>query len=134
MKDFTTSFLHVLLLRLLFEFSQPTITTARLCSPFHRVCDVWSMGIKWLSETGVTTIVEMDEMFQSLSLAMSSLDRTDPKYLELAHSVLAVIKKACQEFCPHIEFFEIISCPEVSSNHSPCPRLPQPLWGELNTT
>ena len=115
---FTTRFLHVLLLRLLFEFSQPTITTAHLCSPFHRGCDVWSMGIKWLSETGVTTIVEMDEMFQSLSLAMSSPDRRDPKYLDLAHTVLAVIKKACEDFCPRVEFFEIISCPEVSSNHS----------------
>ena len=82
-------------------------------------CDVWSRGVKWLSETGVTIIVEMDEMFQSLSMAMSSPDRTDPKYLELAHSVLAVLKKTCQEFCPHVEVIEIISCPpEASSDHS----------------
>ena len=116
---FTTRFLHVLLRRLPFDYALPLTPTSPLDAPFDRGCDVWRRGIKWLSETGVTTIVEMDEMFQSLSLAMSSPDRTDPKYLELAHSVLAVIKKACQEFCPHVEVLEIVSCPpEASSDHS----------------
>ena len=116
---YTTRFLHVLLRRLPFEFALPLTPTSPLDAPFDHGCDVWSRGIKWLSKTGVTTIVEMDEMLQSLSLAMSSPDRTDPKYLELAHSVLAVIKKACQEFCPHVEVLEIVSCPpEASSDHS----------------
>ena len=67
----------------------------------------------------MTTIVEMNDTFQSLSLAMSTADRTDPKYLELASAVLAVVKKACQEFCPHLEVLEVISCPsEASSDHS----------------
>ena len=115
---YTTRFLHVLLRRLPFEFALPLTPTSPLDAPFDHGCDVWRRGIKWLSKTGVTTIVEMDEMFQSLSLAMSSPDRTDPKYLELAHAVLAVIKKACQEFCPHVEVLEIISCPpEASSDH-----------------
>ena len=61
-------------------------------------------------------MVEMSEMLQSLSLAT---DRTDPKNLELAHRVLAVIKKACEEFCPHVELLDVISCPpETSSDHS----------------
>ena len=116
---YTTRFLHVLLRRLPFEFALPLTPTSPLDAPFDCGCDVWRRGIKWLSKTGVTTIVEMDEMFQSLSLAMSSPDRTDPKYLELAHSVLAVIKKACQEFCPHVDVLEIVSCPpEASSDHS----------------
>ena len=73
----------------------------------------------WLSETGVATIVEMSETFQSLSLAMSSPDRRSHKYVKLAHAVLAVIKTVCQEFCPHLEVVELISCPpEASSDHS----------------
>ena len=116
---YTTRFLHVLLRRLPFEFALPLTPTSPLDAPFDRGCDVWRRGIKWLSTTGVTTVVEMDEMFQSLSLAMSSPDRTDPKYLELAHSVLSVIKKACQEFCPHVEVLERVFCPpETSSDHS----------------
>ena len=116
---FTTRCLHVLLRRLPSEFALPAVQTTPLHAHLIPSCNVWSRGIKWLSETGVTTIVEMSETFQSLSLAMSSHDKTDPKYLELALSVLAVIKKACQEFCPHLEVLEVISCPpEASSDHS----------------
>ena len=116
---FTPRFLHVLLHRLLFELVLLPIQATSLQSHFNRRCDVWIRGVKWLSETGVTTIVEMSEIFQSLSLVMSFPDRTDPKYLELTHHVLAVIKKACQEFCPHVEVLEIISCPpEASSDNS----------------
>eukprot|EP00731_Ephydatia_muelleri_P014321 Em0008g41a len=116
---FTPRFLHVLLHRLPFEFAFPTVQATPLHSHLNRRCDVWSRGVKWLSETGVTTIVEIDKMFQSFSMAMSSPDRTDPKYLELAHSVLAVIKRACHEFCPHVEVLDVISCPpEASSDHS----------------
>ena len=115
---FTPRFLHVLLRRLPFEFALPTAQATPLHSQLNRRCDVWSRGIKWLSKTGVATIVEMSETFQSLSMAMFSPDRTDPKYLELAHRVLAVIKKACEEFCPHVEVLDVISCPpEASSDH-----------------
>ena len=102
-----------------FMFTPPAAQTTPLLSVCNRSCELWSKGIKWLSETGVTTIVEMSETFQSLSLTMSSPDKADPKYLELAHSVLAVIKKTCQEFCPDLEVLEVISCPpEASSDHS----------------
>ena len=115
---FTPRFLHVLLRRLPFEFALPTIQATPLQSHLNRHCDVWCRGVKWQSETGVTTMIEMSEMFQSLSLAMSFPDRRDPKYLELAHRVLAVINKACQEFCPHVEILDVISCPpEASSDH-----------------
>ena len=116
---FTPRCFHVLLCRLPFEFALPTVQATPLHPHLSRSCEVWSRGIKWLSETGVTCIVEMSEMFQSLSLAMSAPDCTDPNYLELAKSVLAMIKKACQEFCPYVEVLEIISCPpEASSDHT----------------
>ena len=113
---FTPRFLHVLLRRLPTEFALPALQASSLHSHCRYYCDVWSRGIKWLSEAGVTTIVEMNETFQSLSMAMSTADRTDPKYLELARAVLAVVKKACQEFCPHLEVLEVISCPPEASS------------------
>ncbi|KAL5473631.1 hypothetical protein EMCRGX_G028135 [Ephydatia muelleri] len=116
---FTTRCLHVLLRRLPSEFALPAVLATPLHSHRTPSCDVWSRGIKWLSETGVTTIVEMSESFQSLSLAMSSHDKTDHKYLQLVHSVLTVNKNTCAEFCPHLEVLEVISCPpEASSDHS----------------
>ena len=115
----TPRFLHVLLRRLPFEFGLPSVQTTTLQPHITRRCDVWSRGITWHSETGVATIVEMEEMFQSISMTISSADRYDAKYRELAHSVLSVIKKVCLEFCPHVEVSEIISCPpEAISDHS----------------
>ena len=114
---FTPRFHHVLLHRLPLEFALPDSQTTS--QPLNRLCDVWSRGIKWLSETGVTTIVEMSESFQAISLTMSSPNKESPKYLELAHSVPKVIKKACQEFCPYLEVLEVVSCPpDCSSDHS----------------
>ena len=117
---FTPRFHHVLLHRLPLEFAQPAAQTTSLHSqPLNRLCDVWSRGIKWLNETGVTTIVEMSESFQAISLSMFSQNKTCPKYLALAHSVREVIKKARQEFCPYLEVLEVVSCPpECSSDHS----------------
>ena len=118
---FTPRFHHVLLHRLPLEFALPEAQTTPLHSQptLNRLCDVWSRGIKWLSETGVTTIVEMSVSFQAISLTMFSPNKTSPKYLELAHSVREVIKKARQEFCPYLEVLEVVSCPpECNSDHS----------------
>ena len=104
----TPRFLHVLLRRLPFEFA---LLKAQTNCHLNRRCDVWSRGMKWLSETGVATIVEMSESFQSISVTTSYLDRKHPKYLELAHSVISFIKEAQLGFCPHVEVLEVISCP-----------------------
>ena len=113
---FTPRFLHVLLRRLPFEFA---LLKAQAHSHLNRRCDVWSRGMKWLSETGVTTIVEMSESFQSISMTTSHLNRKHRKYLVLAQSVLSFIKEAHQGFCPHVEVLEVISCPPESvSDHS----------------
>ena len=113
---FTPHFHHVILHRLPLEFALPAAQTTSLQShPFNRHCDVWSGGIMWLSETGVTTIFDMSQTFQSISLTMSSPNKTDPKYLELARLVHEVIKKAHQEFCPHLEVLEVVSSPPVDT-------------------
>ena len=114
---FTPRFHHVLLHRLPLEFALPDSKTTS--QPLNRLCDVWSRGIKWLSEAGVTTIVEMSESFQAISLTMSSPNKASFKYIELSYSVREVIKKARQEFCPYLEVLEVVSCPpECSSDHS----------------
>ena len=115
---FTPRFHHVLLHRLPIEFALPEAQTTSLHSqPLNRLCDVWSRGIKWLSETGVTIVVEMSELFQAISLTMFSPNKASSKYmyLELAHSVHEVITKTCQEFCPYLEVLEVVSCPPECS-------------------
>ena len=114
---FTPRFHHVLLYRLPVQFALPAAQITSFHSHlFHRRCDVWSRGLMWLSETGVATVVEISESFQSISITISFTNKRDPKYLELAHSVREVIKKTRQEFCPHLEVLEVVSCPPVDSS------------------
>eukprot|EP00731_Ephydatia_muelleri_P005831 Em0003g79a len=114
---FTPRFHHVLLYRLPIQFALPAAQTTSIHShPFNRRCHVWKWGLMWLSETGVTTMVEMSESFQTISLTISFPNKTDPKYLQLAHSVREVITKTRQEFCPHLEVLEVVSCPPVDSS------------------
>ena len=116
---FIPRFLHVLLCRLLSDLALPIELVKTLYPGFSHSWDVWCRGIKCLSEARGVTIVEMDEMFKSVSMAISSPDKKDLKYPKLAQSVISVIKTTCQEFCPHVDVLEIISCPpEATSDHS----------------
>ena len=122
---FSTYFFYVLLRRLVFEFMVPSLQTTHLHSYLSCCSEVWSLGMRWHSESaGVTTIVEMSDTLQSISLAVSSHDRTDPKYLQLLHAVHSVVKKAYQEFCPHTEVVELISCPSAVNSDHPRVELP----------
>ena len=95
---FTPRFHHVLLYRLPIQFALPA---AQIYSHhFNRRCDVWSRGLMWLSETGVTTMVEMSESFQSISLTISFPNKTDPKYLELHTRSVKSLKRPARSFVP----------------------------------
>ena len=103
---FTPRFHDVLLHRLTLQFPLPAVQATSSLSP---QCEVWKNGIKWLSGSGVTTIVEMDGIpFQSLSLAMSF---PHPKCHNLFHLVLNTIKAAFNEFCPYLDAVELVSFP-----------------------
>ena len=103
---FTPRFHDVLLHRLTLQFPLPAVQAT---SGVSRRCEVWKNGIKWLSGSGVTTIVEMDGIpFQSLSLAMSF---PHPKCHNLFHLVLHTIKTAVNEFCPYLDAVELVSFP-----------------------
>ena len=99
---YTVRFLHVLILRLAEKFPSPECMKD---PDFHRIsrqCEVWSMGISWNNELGVTTIFEMDESLQCLSLTINSSNKNNQRYLHLIQSVIEVIKSACREFCPFV--------------------------------
>ena len=116
---FTPRFHDVLLHRLTLQFPLPAVQATSSLSP---QCEVWKNGIKWLSGSGVTTIVEMDGIpFQSLSLAMSF---PDPMYRDQFHMVLNTIKAAFVEFCPYLDAVELVSFPSEASSKSSA-ELPQ---------
>ena len=70
---------------------------------FSRRCTVWSTGIAWLDELGIRFIVEMDKSLQCLSFIVSAeKHKNNSQYPEQHKSVLDLIKKTCEDFCPSV--------------------------------
>ena len=116
---FSPRCLHVITSRLADGFALPTVKRSLVpgLDKYNRSCDVWSKGISWMNNEGVTTIVEMMDDFRCLSCTVTTSDESNPQY---TLSVIQDIKKACDEFCPSVSVVELITCPpEATSDHTP---------------
>ena len=111
---------HVLTSRLADCFALPTAAQHSIIPEldmYNRRCDVWSKGVMWMNEEGMTTVVEMKDDFRCLSCTISTSNVNSPTYLQ---SVIKVIKETCSEFCPSVSLVELITCPpEATSDHTP---------------
>ena len=117
-KFLTTRFLHVLLLRLAFAYA----LTPQLChfpiddlNPkflellkegpvLKKNCSVWKSGIRWLSSSGVETIVEVREQMKVVAILMRcpTDKHLECECAELRSSVIGKILSIQQEFCPAV--------------------------------
>eukprot|EP00731_Ephydatia_muelleri_P018669 Em0011g709a len=81
-----------------------------LCNPqlksLNRQCIVWSTGMCWNSEHGVTILFDVVEQFRSLYVAVSF---PGPQYQEL--TVLHDIRKTFNQFCSSIDVEELVIDP-----------------------
>ena len=103
---FHNRFLHVLMLTLI----NTCDGTEALCNPqlksLNRQCIVWSTGMCWNSEHGVTILFDVVEQFRSLYVAVSF---PGPQYQEL--TVLHDIRKTFSQFCSSIDVEELVIDP-----------------------
>ncbi|KAL5486760.1 hypothetical protein EMCRGX_G019281 [Ephydatia muelleri] len=103
---FHNRFLHVLMLTLI----NTCDGTEALCNPqlksLNRQCIVWSTGMCWNSEHGVTILFDVVEQFRSLYVAVSF---PGPQYQEL--TVLHDIRKTFNQFCSSIDVEELVIDP-----------------------
>ena len=115
-KFLTTRFLHVLLLRLAFAYAP----TPQLCHfpkadldphefpqndpVLRKRCSVWKSGIRWLSSSGIETIVDVSEQTKVVAILMRCpKDReVECECAELRSSVIGKILSIQQEFCPAV--------------------------------
>ena len=103
---FHNRFLHVLMLTLI----NACDGTEALCNPLlqslNRQCIVWSTGMCWNNEHGVTILFDVVEQFRSLYVAV-----TFPglQYQEL--TILYDIRKTFSQFCSSIDVEELVIDP-----------------------
>ena len=108
---FTSRFLHVLLLRLAYTF--PLACESSIVSPPNqRQCTVWTNGIFWDNEEGISTVVELIDHNQRLVVLMSHRSNSRPVECSKHRSaVIRLILDLQQEFCSNVETAEyLISC------------------------
>eukprot|EP00731_Ephydatia_muelleri_P018872 Em0011g912a len=108
---FHNRFLHVLMLTLMNGCGG----TETLCNPqlksLNRQCIVWSTGICWNSNEGVTILVDVVEQFRYLYVAVSL---PGPQYQEL--TVLQDVRKTFNQFCPSVDVEEFVIDPRQVRN------------------
>ena len=115
---FTARCLHALTSRLIGHFALPTgkPPLVPLHDVYSRKCYVWSRGIFWMNEEGISVIVEMKDDFKCLSCTISASNGSSPVYLL---SVIQVIKETCADFCPSRSLVEALMCPpEATLEHT----------------
>lgn len=112
-KFLSARFVHVVFLRLACSFPlSKVMPTLMHCCEFH----VWRNGIMWVDEDHMTTIVQLDDQFQSISVTISSPNKDSPTYTQLFHSVVRTIKVARKTFCPYLDTLELVKCPSNASS------------------
>ena len=97
---FTSRFLHVLLLRL------ASLTSDEHSVPpqYQRRCTVWTNGISWDNDEGITTAVELVDYNRRVVVFVSS--KTDSRQIEYNRHRSAVIRLVLdlqQQLCPSME-------------------------------
>ena len=111
----TPRFLHVLLLRLAFDFAIAPSEISTVVHPaLQRECKIWKNGIFWVNVYGGRAIVEVTDMRQIVILT-----RCDKQHklesVRLLSSVIHEVLRAKSEHCPNVILIEsVILSEEVS--------------------
>ena len=109
---FTTRFLHVILLRLAFLFTQPQDNTALISTKTEgpaerRRCRIWKNGITWHDANGVSTLFEVRGL-KTVALSMTCMDHSRIHCVRLRSQLIQTILKSKREFCPRVLTEEFI--------------------------
>ena len=100
---FNSRFLHVLLVRLAFQFALPPDTrNSEHSSPLalKQRCTMWKNGIFWSSRKGATIHFELTQHSQTAILLMGCLKECEMKYVKLRSQIIRTILRVKDEMCP----------------------------------
>ena len=101
---FPTRFIHVLLLRLAFNFALPPCNVRKQKTPkildlCSRRCTMWKNGIHWLMKTEVECVVEVVNGSKGVIVMVRSKKEFDVDCACLYQNVINEVLKARQHFC-----------------------------------
>ena len=98
----TSRFLHVLLLTVAYEYPLASHDPVK-----DLQCVVWRNGIFWRNSS-ITTVIELLENNRSVLVAMSCDDTSPVEHAKLRSSLIALVLRLQQQYCPHISVREFL--------------------------
>ena len=109
---FTARFLHVLLLRLAFLFSQlqddAALSSTKNEGPAVKCkCKIWMNGISWLDKNGISSLLEVRDL-NTVVLSMTCLEDSRIHCVRLRSQLIQTILKSKHQFCPRVLTEEFI--------------------------
>ena len=108
---FSSRFLQVLLLRLVFLFAlAPTDPSTTDHLALHRKCSVWKNGIYWVNRSGGEAIVEIINLQQVVVIVRSKLEKME--LVRLRSAIIKTVVDAKEEFCSKVLVRESLILPE----------------------
>ena len=106
----TSRFLHVLLLRLAFNFALPSNSFShRESHPLgveHRQCNIWKNGIHWQRTNDVEVIVEVVEQSTAVLMIIGCSEGSEIKCIQQRSAVIRTILSIKDKFCKVTEVKE----------------------------
>ncbi len=108
---FPSRFLHVLLLRLVFNFtlSASTLKKTSASSIDHhivfqrRCCQMWSTGVFWSMRQGVKCTVELVKDSKAVVVLVKSDNESPINFTKYFKEIIKCVKNTQSDFCHHIQ-------------------------------
>ena len=111
---FTTLFLQVLLLRLIFQFA----ATISRDSTLHRKCVIWKNGVFW-GKQGVEMLVNVVNQNQAVIVLVRCFEGTELEAIKMRSAVLKEVFRVKEKHCPATKVNEFLVCnPTLNENGS----------------
>ena len=112
----SSRFLHVLLLSVAYKF--PLASRG-----LHRMCKLWRNGIFWRNFNDITTVIELLDNNRCVLVAMSCDDTSPVEHAELRSSLIALVRRLQQQYCPRLNVCEFLISPDLIQRY-PLDNLP----------
>ena len=109
---FTSEFLRVLLLRVLFTSSEVNCYKEQ-CSALERKCSVWKNGAFWGTIHGIEAFVEVALDNKTVKFFMRWREGNTLQCIEQRSQILSTIRKCTQEFCKGLRSYESFLSPSL---------------------
>ena len=104
---FNSRFLHVLLLRLAFQFALPPHASEHSSHlALKQRCTMWKNGILWSCGAGATIHCELTQHNQTVILLMGCLKECEMKYVKLRSQIIQTILRVKDDTCPLVSVKE----------------------------